>query len=221
METRETIRPDNQTGNKFITLPGEALILLQRKHVITFLLPSLSVIFLGLFFTAIAVLAFLIISFNIGLFIASFLTIFVLVLTAISKLSIDWLFNFYVVTNRKIIEIRYAPLFMRETNEVLLDQVRCTEIDARIDGIVNEVFDIGDVILTFDRPTHQQELIFESIKDPKSVESYLESAILPQSGRMDGFNVLSPNQEIWFKKPNETKKWVYLPEVPSKKYEVN
>lgn len=166
---------------RFITLPNEELIFAHRKHVITLLEPLSSLFFLAFFSLALFFMGFVVLSNYPSVFLASVVTVFVLVLTGISKLVVDWYFNFYVVTNRKILEIKYSPLFSGQTNKVLLDQVRCTEIDAKINGFFHEILDIGDISITFDRPTHQEEFILSDIKDPKEVEQYLETALLSQT----------------------------------------
>ena len=54
-------------------------------------------------------------------------------------------------------------------NNVIISQVKSTEIDVEMEGILAQLLDIGSVIITFDRPTHQQEFYMHIIKDPKSV----------------------------------------------------
>ncbi|MBI4092132.1 MAG: hypothetical protein HY427_02945 [Candidatus Levybacteria bacterium] len=132
--------------------------------------------------------------------------------TIIIRSIIDWYFSFYIATNRKIIEVSYRPLSSREVNEVLLDQVKCTEIDSKVGGAINEFLDIGDVIVTFDRPTHQEEFVFENVPDPKKIETHLESALCPMPMVQ---NDLAPEEDgdgegAWYiKSKGNPKKWRY------------
>ncbi|CAN5164353.1 hypothetical protein BH09PAT1_BH09PAT1_4980 [soil metagenome] len=107
-------------------------------------------------------------SYIMGLIVLAFATCY-LILFAV----LDWLFDFYIVTNKKIIDIHYAPPISHNLSTILLDQVRCTEVDMQKNGLLHEVLDIGDVTITFDRPTHQESFIFHSIPHPEKVSLYL------------------------------------------------
>lgn len=96
-------------------------------------------------------------------------------------MSLDWLFDFYIITTNKIIDISYAPPFSHNLSSILLDQVRCTEVDTQKSGIVNELLDIGDVTITFDRPTHQEAFTLRDIYHPEQVSLYLSKALINPS----------------------------------------
>lgn len=196
-------------GSKFVTLPGEKLILAQRKHWFSFVFP-ISI----LAFIAIASIIGLIIlaplfTFYLGLLISTVLFIAIVATTLIGKFLVDWYLNFYVITSKKIIEVSYRPLTSRHTNEILLDQVKCTEIDTRVDGIIHELLDLGDVIITFDRPTHQEEFVLSDMSDPKKIEAKLENALC-QVGE-DAINVTGAS--LFNKGKEDPTKWRYLEEI--------
>lgn len=196
-------------GSKFITLPGEQLILVQRKHWYSFVFPILILSFIDIAsITGLIILSSIFPSY-IQLLFSSALFIAIVAATFIGKFIVDWYFNFYVITSKKIIEVSYKPLTSRHTNEILLDQVKCTEIDTRVDGIMHELLDIGDVIITFDRPTHQEEFVLADMSDPKKIESNLENALC--SVGEDARNV---NGASLFNKAREDpSKWRYLEEI--------
>src|SRR3990167_3005029 len=201
---------------KFITIPGEELILVQRKYFVTLLFPVFLTIASAIFFSAIFFGVFILVFYHPAVFIAALITILVATLTALTKLLIDWYFNFYVVTNRKILEIRYAPLVSKQINKVLLDQVRCTEIDSKTDGLLNEMLDVGDITMTFDRPTHREEFVFTSVKDPKEVERYLESTLVRSIRQFD--NGTFENIDGFWNKSRGDSKWQYKEELQVEPY---
>ena len=196
-------------GSKFITLPGEQLILAQRKHWYSFVFPILTLSFISIAsISGLIILSFIFPSyiqllFSFALFIAIAATTF------IGKFIVDWYFNFYIITSKKIIEVSYKPLTSRHTNEILLDQVKCTEIDTRVDGIIHELLDIGDVIITFDRPTHQEEFALADMSDPKRIESNLENALCPVGE--DARNVTGAS--LFNRAREDPNKWRYLEEI--------
>jgi len=161
-------------GARIITLPGEMLVLVERKHWSTFFVPLLFMLLSFCFIFIVLYLFFTFIPEFLPAFFLVAIVVFNLIATIAAKSVIDWYFNLYVITNRKIAEVSYRPLSSRRINEILLDQVRCTEIDTRTEGIFNDLLDIGDVVITFDRPTHEEEFTLKDVKNPKRIEFYLE-----------------------------------------------
>lgn len=196
-------------GSKFITLPGEQLILAQRKHWYSFVFPILVLSFIDIAsVTGLIILSSIFPSY-IQLLLSFALFIAIVGATFIGKFIVDWYFNFYVITSKKIVEVSYKPLTSRHTNEILLDQVKCTEIDTRVDGIIHELLDIGDVIITFDRPTHQEEFVLADMSDPKKIESNLENALCKVGE--DARNVTGAG--LFNKAREDPSKWRYLEEI--------
>lgn len=107
-------------------------------------------------------------------------------------LTLDWLFNFYIVTNKKIIDMQYAPPISHNLSTILLDQVRCTEVDLQKNGLLRELLDIGDVIITFDRPTHQEVFALNNIRHPERVSLYLGHALTV-------LRTETPIEPFWFR----------------------
>lgn len=185
----ETQIPENVLAS-FLTQPGEELILAIRKHwlvtfsplLITFVLASIAMV-------AAYVLSFLFFS-SVLLFISTVLTVLFITLSMTTKILVDWYFHLYILTTAKIVEICYKPFFSESTSGVLLDQVRCTEVDVQINGIINELLDLGNISITFDRPTHQEEFTFHQIKSPRKISNIL-SEFFNRSETNDQF--------VWYK----------------------
>lgn len=202
--------------SKFVTLPGEHLVFIQRKHWLTFGFPTILLAILGFIFIVL-IGALLKLAPNYS---PLFLLTLSLGLTFIASLSlrslIDWYFNFYVLTNRKIIVVSYTPLTYHKINQVLLDQVRCTEIDTKVEGIVNDFLDIGHIIITFDRPTHQEELVFEYIKHPRNIERFLQQTLYKTTFN-SSYSLPEVNSNIQpigiWQKHDQLPRWTYTEEV--------
>lgn len=161
----------------FLEMPGESLVLYTWQHPL-FLLPPLSslVFFVSLVF---ALSLFLINTLHLWYIFAPLsLSLLAFTLSAATKIVIDWYFHIYVVTTHKLVEISYSPFFMHKTNTILLDQVRCTEIDEGQQGILEELCNFGDITLTFDRPTHSEEFTLHHISNPIQVATELRNVLI-------------------------------------------
>src|SRR5258708_5379863 len=109
----------------FLTLHGENLLLVRRKHPFVVILPILLTSVLALFFIAVSFFLFTKFIFSVPLFIVTSLFLGALAISFITKSIIDWYFHLYVLTSRKILEIRYTPLSSYILNDILLDRVNC------------------------------------------------------------------------------------------------
>src|SRR5665811_2182008 len=112
--------------SKILTLPDEKLVMARRKHFYVLLPPLTLVAFFAfiLIYAFYALFSFLLVSQS--LLITSIITAIIASLSISAKIVTDWYFHFYVVTNKRIIEISHAPLFSHTMCDVLLSQVRCT-----------------------------------------------------------------------------------------------
>jgi len=178
--------------NTFLTLAEEKLLLVQRRHAF--------VIFWPILFTAFTLGLLLLLSFFVFITLFHSLSLFVIVsllllsasMSLIAKVIIDWYFHVYILTTRKILEVWYTPLTSYSVNDVLLDKVNCTEIDIKIQGFIHELIGIGDIVVTFDRPTHQEEFVFNDIPQPKIIEKFLTRRLMDHQSN-------APLFPMWFR----------------------
>lgn len=159
-------------------MPGEILHYIERKHWFVLVIPLLlSFLFLiastGLIFTLT-----LLLQVESAIPALVIILFFLITLGLTAKILIDWMFNFYIITSHKISETKINPLFGDSISEVLLKQVRCTEIDIVNFGIVNQLLNKGDVHITFDRPTHRDEFILSDISNPREIGAYLSDILI-------------------------------------------
>lgn len=175
----------------FITLPDEQLVLAERKHPVILCREIINIIALSIPFYLILFVLFDKLLHYPTLFISGILVVICATLSLIVKASVDWYFHLFIVTNRKILEVYFSPLYFYRINIVLLDQVRCTEIDEKKHGILNELVDMGDIVITFDRPTHEEEFILTDIQNPRKIAVLLNNM----------FSTLDANaiRPIWFR----------------------
>jgi len=179
----------------FITLKGEELLLVKRSHSFVVITPIIVISCLALFFISSAFVLFDHFFHSSSLFFVTTLLLVSISLSIVTKTIIDWYFHVYILTNRKILELRYSPLTSYVANDVMLDRVNCTEIDLVSNGFLNELIDMGDIMITFDRPTHREEFILKDVQGAHELTTYLIQQLLdgaPQS------NILQQNT-IWFR----------------------
>ena len=180
--------------NIFLTLQNEQLLLVRRRHPFVVILPIFFITCLTLFFIGCGYLIFQNYFVSSSLFFVTALLLISIAISLITKTIVDWYFHMYILTNRKILEMQYTPLTSYLVNDVMLDRVSCTEIDLRTHGFLNELIDMGDVLITFDRPTHQEEFILKDVQRSHALANYLTQQLM-DGKRHNG----QPIQPIWFK----------------------
>lgn len=175
---------------KFLTLPGEELIVARRQHPLLLILALLTT--LGVALVLIIIVSLLFNFFGVPPFLHWSLGLFsyALLVSALSKQTIDWHYHFYVITTRRIVEIIATPFFYDVINDIFLDQVRTTEVDVKIPNFIFELLNIGDVVISFDRPSHDAIFVLKSISDPYSVGMCLG----------DTLEEMMKSTSVWFKR---------------------
>lgn len=189
MNTSMIIKGD---WKKFLTLRNEELLLVKRRHPFVIFFPILFTAIACMFFISGAYVLFNFLLFSPSLFFISMLIILSITTSIVTKMLIDWYFHMYILTNRRILELRYTPLTSFVTNDIMLDRVSCTEIDLQSNGFINELMDIGDVLITFDRPTHQEVFTLKDIQGHHELARYLTQQL------MDGHEHIQMHP-IWFR----------------------
>lgn len=180
----------------------EDFLIAKRQHKFVLFTPLCIAVVLFFTFTIIAGYLFMGALHSFELFLVSELIISIIFLDIIAKVLVDWYLHAYIVTSHKILEVRYSPFASDTTNEVLMDQVKCTEVDVHTHGILNQIIGMGDVSLTFDRPTHQQEFVFSNIYNYRDV-GRLMSSMFDNSAR----KTEETTTPMWYKSKDKEKKW--------------
>lgn len=176
-------------------LPEEVVHIMKRKHWFVLVEPLLVLFAIALFATAGTILTVFLLRFSTGTALFIFFLIILLTLSLTAKIIVDWLFNFYIITSHKITETRINPLFGDSISEILLKQIRCTEVDIINHGIVNQLLDKGDVHITFDRPTHKEEFVLSDIANPRQIGTYLSDVLIQPQRTTRGFWTRDTNED--------------------------
>src|SRR5437660_668165 len=96
--------------NIFLTLKGEELLLVKRKHPFVVLVPIIVICFLALFFISSGFVLFQDFFYSPSLFFITTLLLISVAISLVTKTIVDWYFHMYILTNRKILELHYTPL---------------------------------------------------------------------------------------------------------------
>ena len=185
--------------NIFLTLKDEQLLLVKRKHPFVVLTPIIIICCLTFFFISSAFVLFQNFIYSPSLFYVTTLLLISIAISLSTKVIVDWYFHMYILTNRKILELQYTPLTSYIVNDVMLDRVNCTEVDLQSTGFFNEIIDMGDICITFDRPTRREEFVLKDIQGSHELSTYLTQQLLDNSPRSS--SVLQQQNTIWFKQP--------------------
>jgi len=192
MDTDEQAMITQGSWDKFLTLNGEKLLLVKRRHPFVIFFPILVTTFIICLMIFISAFFFTSLFPSPSLFITTVLLLISVLLTFITKSIMDWYFHLYILTTRKILEVWYAPLYAHVMNDVLLDQVNCTQVDFRRNGFLNQILDMGDVVLTFDRPTHQEEFVFKDVNKCYKLGVFLTRKLLDRQPQQNGASSMQP-----------------------------
>jgi membrane-associated HD superfamily phosphohydrolase len=186
--------------NIFLTLRDEQLLLVKRKHPFVVFTTIIVICCLTLFFISSGFVLFQNIFYSPSLFYVTALLLISIAISLSTKTIVNWYFHMYILTNRKILELRYTPLTSYVVNDVMLDRVSCTEVDLQSNGFFNEIIDMGDIVITFDRPTRREEFVLKDIQGSHDLATYLTQQLL--DGAPHSASVLQQQNTIWFRQPS-------------------
>jgi len=186
--------------NIFLTLKEEQLLLVKRRHPFVLLVPIIIICCLAVFFISSAFVLFQDLFYSPSLFYVTTLLLISIAISLSTKIIVDWYFHMYILTNRKILELRYTPLTSYVVNDIMLDRVNCTEVDLQSNGFFNELIDMGDIVITFDRPTRREEFVLKDIQGSHELATYLTQQLLDGTPRQA--TMLQQQNTIWFRQPN-------------------
>ena len=198
--------------DKFKLFEDEELIFASREHWMLLVLRLVKQSFLAIVLATLVSSVFLLLLHSVSLAISSFFFMILIVSVISVRDLIHWSFHLYIATTKQIIEVHYNPLLSEAINSVLLDQIRCTEIDVEMYGIIPELLGIGNVEITFDRPTHKEEFVIKGIRSPRTIANLLSAQIhqgIPAAGVTKG----QSTRPLWIK-DMEKNKYVFVGETP-------
>lgn len=90
---------------------------------------------------------------------------FLLIIPFIAVAFIDYYYDLHVVTDRRLVDIDQHSLFVREINELALEEVQ--DVTSRTVGILGSVFDFGFVSIETSSATKKFE--FDYVRHPREI----------------------------------------------------
>lgn len=151
--------------------PDEKIYVFLRRHFLSFL--GVILLFLVVWALVLAVLYFLVISFESSVLVGSGRNIFLLTssaaflfLAAVFMVAwIDFYFDLHIVTDRRVVDINQNALFNRDQSELNLENIE--DVKAATKGVLGTAFDFGDVEIQ--TAGSQRNFIFEKVAHPREV----------------------------------------------------
>jgi len=155
-------------------LSGERIYTIQRKHVISIVFPLASYILIMTILIIVSIIArlFLVISplffIDTVLLLLSFLAVFAMFI------SVNWFYQFYVVTNKRILHIHFFETQREHFEEVFV----AAEIEIKISRVANNfiynILNVEDIYIEFRREYRQEPFIIRIPNRPKEFEEILD-----------------------------------------------
>lgn len=162
-----------QDLKNFLTNAEEKVVLTKRSHWVTLLAKILAITIVSFILLFFSFFLFAILTLPVKLFVSSVILISILELTLISKLIVDWYCHFYILTNKKLLDVSYSPLFSETAYEVPINQAACSRIVVKKNQILSSFFPIGSINLIFQGKDYTQEFKFSKIGNPEETSLFL------------------------------------------------
>jgi hypothetical protein len=165
--------------------PDEEVVLFLRQHIIV-LLPKLAIGIL-FFIAPLIVFPFILrflstpIEIPPGYVIVGTMFWYIALFGFVFTQFLQWYFNIFIVTNRRIIDIDFLYLLYKKFGEAQLARVQ--DISYRSSGIMATMFNYGDVLIQ--TAAEVPNLIFESVPRPNEVVDVI-SNLTKMKGRRGG-----------------------------------
>ncbi|MBI2611487.1 hypothetical protein HYW54_01935 [Candidatus Gottesmanbacteria bacterium] len=157
----------------FLTLPQEEILLVIRPHFLTILPDLIITALLTILLFLSTILFFNFLMFHTILFALTLSVILISICSFLLWTIVNWYYHLYLITNKKIMNIYFAPLKSHCINTVLLDQIITTEVDIDINGAIGELFNVGNIKIRFGQPFQEELFTLENIQNPRRIGVYL------------------------------------------------
>lgn len=84
-------------------------------------------------------------------------------------LWIDYYFDVWIVTNKRVVDIDQRGLFVRNVSELELERIQ--DITTEVKGVIPTFFNYGDVFIQ--TAAEKERFIFQSVPDPYKVKDLI------------------------------------------------
>lgn len=167
--------------------PHEETFYVQREHVIALFFPAIAI-----FFATVLTISFIYATIHFRYIEGLFYVILVLFLSlaALTLLStfavytfMHWFYQFYIITNKRLIHIHYFRVGGFHLDEVFYLQTKPTEVERQPRNFLLDFLGIEDVSVYFKNLERTIPFVFENPADSGKIEKLIEEHLLEGSGR--------------------------------------
>lgn len=153
----------------------EKVILFLRQHPIVNVIPIIIAIlmvsapfFLGVF----PILSFLPTRFQFIAVLSWYLVTFAFCL----EKFLDWYFNIFIVTNKRIVDVDFHNLIYKEVSDAEIEKVQ--DVTYTVGGVARTLFNYGDVLIQ--TAAERTEFKFDAVPDPDRVAKIIQELGTPE-----------------------------------------
>lgn len=155
--------------------PTENIILLLRQHPVTqigWIVAAGIGAFLPLLFDFVHFFEYFPLSYQIGVYLGWYLILLGFILESFIK----WLYNVYIITDERIIDVDFHHLTYRNISAAKIDNIE--DVTAKTAGFLSALFDFGTV--TIQTAAAQREFEFNGVPHPVKVKKIINDLILEE-----------------------------------------
>src|SRR5260370_25486443 len=156
-------------------LSGEKIYTIQRKHLISIVFPLASYILIAITFIIASVIIsrlFLVSSplvfIDAAILILSFLVVFGMFIV------MNWFYQFYVITNKRILHIHFFKTQGQHFEEVFIAAGTEIKISRVGSNLIYDMLNVEDVYIEFRREDRQEPFIIRAPNRPEEFEEILD-----------------------------------------------
>ena len=161
--------------------PSEKIVAVQRQHWTSLILPLGIPLFILVLLVCLSIFLslqkFFVVSPLLSLFLFhSFLFVVGASLVYETYIFLFWYYQFYIITNKRIVHRRHFTLGGRHIDEVFLDATPIKEIIREASNPLFDLIHLEDVYIYFQRLERPEPFIFRKPEEPRVVENIMERA---------------------------------------------
>ncbi len=156
--------------------PDESVYVFARPYYLSFL-PWLTLggalIVVGVVFVILALTSFPeLITNPLGydIFIVLTSAYFLMLLPFLTVAFIDFYYDLHIVTDHRLVDINQKSLFVREVNELALEEVQ--DVSSQNTGILRSLFDFGDIVIET-AGAERNKFVFNDVFHPREIASII------------------------------------------------
>ncbi|HSX40546.1 MAG TPA: hypothetical protein VLF68_02940 [Candidatus Saccharimonadales bacterium] len=170
--------------------PNETIRIVQRQHWVVLIVPFLVLV---LILASVSFLISLVLQ-NAHILPLSQLhemstytivTLLCIVLVAGVFIFMRWYFQFYIITNKRLLHIHFFRIGGYYMEEVFLEKLLECEVDSKASNFIYDLLGIEDVYIHFGNIEHNEPFVFEAPSNAQKIEYIVNEHSIKQHKRTD------------------------------------